>query len=97
PIFTLFPYTTLFRSYPLVCMHVGAAQCDMKFINDHIERLRKDPNGKGIYLGDGGECVTKLSKGGIYEQLLSPQQQHDVVVEMLEDRKSTRLNSSHVK
>jgi hypothetical protein len=79
------------RLYPLVCMHVGAAQCDMEFITEHIERLRKDPNGKGIYLGDGGECVTRLSKGGIYEQLLSPQQQHDVIVEMLDPVKDKLL------
>lgn len=64
-------------------MHVGAAQCDEKFIKEHIRRLKDDPNGRGVYLGDGGECVTKLSKGGLYEQLLSPQQQHDVVVEWL--------------
>jgi len=74
---------SVIRLYPLVCMHVGASQCDMQFIREHIERLRKDPNGFGIYMGDGGECVTKLSKGGLYEQILSPQQQHDVVVEEL--------------
>ena len=64
-------------------MHVGAEQCDMDFIDAYITRCRKDPNGRMIYLGDGGECVTKLSKGDIYKQLLSPQQQHDVIVEML--------------
>jgi len=72
-------------------MHIGAAQCDMKFIREHIKRIKNDPNGRAIYLGDGGECVTKLSKGGIYEQLLSPQQQHDVCVEELEPIKDKLL------
>jgi hypothetical protein len=74
---------SVIRLYPLVCMHLGAQQCDYKFITEHIERLRKDPNGFGVYLGDGGECVTKLSKGGIYEQILNPQEQHDVLVDMM--------------
>lgn len=72
-------------------MHVGAAQCDIEFIEQHIQRLKRDPNGRGIYLGDAGECVTKLSKGGLYEQLLSPQEQHDVIVEMLEPVKDKML------
>lgn len=79
------------RLYPLVCMHVGASQCDMKFILEHIARLKKDPNGRGIYLGDAGECVTKLSKGGIYEQLLSPQSQQDVVADILDPVKDKML------
>ena len=61
--------------YPLVCWHVGAPQCDYKFIDEMVQRLRDDPQGRGIYLGDGGECVTKTSKGLIYEQTMSPQEQ----------------------
>lgn len=72
-------------------MHVGAAQCDMQFIREHVKRIKADPNGLAIYMGDAGECVTKLSKGGIYEQLLSPQQQHDVVVEELDSIKDKIL------
>lgn len=71
------------RLYPIVCMHVGAAQCDEDFIKGYIKRCSKDPNGRMIYMGDGGECVTKQSKGDVYAQTLSPQQQHDVVVEWL--------------
>ena len=70
--------------YPLVCMHFGAAQCDMAFIEAHIQRIKEDPNGYWIYLGDAGECVTKQSKGDVYSQLLSPQGQQDLAVELLE-------------
>lgn len=61
--------------YPMVCWHVGAAQADYEFISEMVERLKEDPYGRGIYLGDGGECVTKGSKGMIYEQTMAPQEQ----------------------
>jgi hypothetical protein len=75
---------SLIRLYPIVCLHLGAAQCDIKFIREHIRRIKNDPNGYWIYMGDGGECVTKLSKGGLYEQLLSPQHQQDMLIELLD-------------
>ena len=49
--------------YPLVCMHIGAAQSDEAFIKEHVARIAADPDGLWVYLGDGGECVTKASKG----------------------------------
>ena len=68
--------------YPIVCAHLGSAQCDMKFIKTHIARIKADPNARWIYMGDMGECVTKLSKGDVYQQLLSPQGQQDLAVEL---------------
>lgn len=75
---------SLIRLYPMPCMHLGAAQCDMKFIEQHVRRIKDDPNGRWIYMGDGGECVTKNSKGGIYEQLLSPQLQVEALLDVFE-------------
>lgn len=72
------------RLYPFVCWHLGAAQSDMKFIQQHLRRLKNDPNGFAVYMGDGGECVTRLSKGDVYKQLLSPQQQLELFVETVE-------------
>ena len=71
------------RIYPLPCLHVGVPQSDVKFIKEHLERIQKDPIARWVYMGDGGDCVTKHSKGGIYEQILSPQQQHDLLVSLL--------------
>jgi hypothetical protein len=79
------------RIYPLVCMHVGAPQCDEKFIKEHIYRAKHDPNGYVVYMGDGGECVTKLSKGDIYTQTMSPQEQHDTCVEWMKPIQSKLL------
>lgn len=69
--------------YPLVCWHRGAEQSDTKFIEGMVERVANDPDGVWLYLGDGGECVTKSSKGDIYRQTLSPTQQQDDVVRLL--------------
>jgi hypothetical protein len=69
--------------YPFVCWHVGAPQADYEFINEMVERLKEDPHGRGIYMGDGGECVTKSSKGQIYEQTMSPQEQLNWVANKL--------------
>jgi len=79
------------RIYPIVCMHVGAAQCDAKFIREHLYRAKHDENARLVYMGDGGECVTKLSKGDVYAQLCSPQEQHDILVDWLEPVKEKLL------
>lgn len=68
--------------YPLPCLHVGAPQSDAKFIKEHLKRIQDDPSGYWVYMGDGGECVTKNSKGDIYGQLMGPQQQLDLLVEL---------------
>jgi len=70
--------------YPLVCFHLGARQADEEFIKEHIERIAADENARWVYLGDGGECVTKASKGELYDQLCSPDEQIDRLVEILE-------------
>jgi len=70
--------------YPLACMHLGSPQCDMKFIREHLGRIKEDPGARWVYMGDGGECVTKLSKGDVYGQLLSPQAQMEALIDILQ-------------
>ncbi len=82
PLFTLKTKEQL-TLYPLSCLHLGAAQCDYKFIKGWIEEIKADKEARWVYLGDGGECVTKLSKGDIYSQLLSPTEQIDALVDLL--------------
>ena len=72
------------RIYPLVCMHLGARQCDYRFLQEHIKRIADDPLARWVYMGDGGEVVTKHSKGAVFEQLLSPQAQLEAVADLLE-------------
>lgn len=69
--------------YPLVCWHVGAAQSDTKFILNTIERIKDDPTARWVYMGDGGECATKFSKGDVYTQTLNPQEQLNELHDLL--------------
>ncbi len=69
--------------YPLVCWHVGAKQSSTKFIEKVISEIQADPLARWIYMGDAGECVTKASKGNIYEQLLNPGDQLRMAAEYL--------------
>lgn len=69
--------------YPLVCLHLGAAQCDYKFIKEHVQRIANDPKGRWVYMGDAGECTTKNSVGAVYEQIMNPHEQIEAVVDVL--------------
>jgi len=71
------------RLYPMACLHVGAAQSDYQFIKQHLKRIKDDPNGYWIYMGDGGECVTSHSKGDSHGQLLNPQLQMEMLCDLL--------------
>jgi len=77
--------------YPLVCWHIGAPQSDSGFIEAMIARVADDPWARWIYMGDGGECVTKQSKGDIYTQTMSPGQQQNKLVELLTPIKAKGL------
>lgn len=69
--------------YPIVCVHAGAEQHDEKFFDDTIRRIKDDPTARWLYMGDGGECVTKLSKGDVYNQTMSPTQQQQYLAAKL--------------
>ena len=77
--------------YPLPCFHVGARQSDRLFIEEHLARIDADPLARWVYMGDGGECVTYLSKGVIYKQLYSPQVQMEILAHMLRPIKNKGL------
>ena len=73
-----------FNLYPFVCWHLGSSQSDVNFIKEMISRVKDDPQGRWVYLGDAGECVTKTSKGDIFSQTMSPVQQQNELVRLLE-------------
>jgi len=79
------------RLYPLACLHIGAPQSDVKFIKKHLKRIFDDPCARWVYCGDGGECVTTLSKGDVYGQLMSPQLQIEMLVDLLTPIRSKGL------
>src|SRR5437763_12890626 len=72
PTSSLFPYTTLFRSFNMLTGRRGAEEikCLLNFEDNDFRHLLQD--GQLCILADGAHLMTQL-----------------------EDRKSTRLNSSH--
>jgi hypothetical protein len=83
--------SSVLRLHPITCWHIGARQSDIKFILAQIKEIHKDTAARWIYMGDGGECVTKLSKGHIFEQTLGLQAQQDMLADLLEPIKDKGL------
>lgn len=84
--------------YPFVCWHLGAKQSDENFIDEMVDKVASDPDGKWLFMGDGGECVTRTSKGDIWDQVYSPGDQIKKLVEKLTPIKSKGLffvNGNH--
>src|SRR3712207_7276726 len=102
---TLFPYTTLFRSY-LDAIHLKLRR-DGKVLNTAVYIvLGIDLEGQrdvlGHWVGDGAEganvwlsVVTDLQARGVEDIFLACVDGLTGFKEAIQDRKSTRLNSSH--
>lgn len=69
------PKEKILRLYPLVCWHIGSPQSDTEFIEGIVERIRNDEDARWIVLGDLGDCVTKQSKGDVFSQTMSVEEQ----------------------
>src|SRR3712207_8968285 len=80
---TLFPYTTLFRSFghPLLVLPLLEQ-------GERLHHLRTVPR-----LVADQQLVVQLRSGGVLQQVLV--EAHEVPAVLATDRKSTRLNSSH--
>jgi hypothetical protein len=58
-------------------LHLGSPQCDLDLFKRIIRWIR-EKNALWVGMGDFLECATRASVGaGVYEQILSPQQQRD--------------------
>src|SRR3712207_9115020 len=87
---TLFPYTTLFRSHPGIEVRLSAEDHPIDFARERCEvaiRVTDRPS-------PADALVTEIFPEQI-GVVLSPRWLESVPVARPEDRKSTRLNSSH--
>src|SRR5207253_7741303 len=92
---TLFPYTTLFRSSSVFRCAPGSGRCsshaeDRAEVREVSELVagRRDPGRK--------RGALRIDPCGVHPDLLGPKHVDVGAVADEEDRKSTRLNSSHV-
>ena len=64
-------------------LHLGNPSCSLKHFRQVIQYVLSDPEIYVMFNGDLAECVTKNSKGDIYEQWGSPQKQRNYIIKML--------------
>src|SRR5699024_11923615 len=90
PSITLFPYTTLFRSYDSVISMMGIIAA-IPFMNNKI------PTRSGASHPHRVPSNNFKTSDGSYIHVICNNQQWEHLCDVLQlDRKSTRLNSSHV-
>jgi hypothetical protein len=73
-----------FNLYPIGDWHLGSKQCREDFIRATIERIKKDPNGYWVGMGDMMENAIVGSKSDVYTETLPPKDQVAYIVELLE-------------
>ncbi len=66
-------------------LHYGNPYCSVKHFKRTLDFIRDNPNCYCFLNGDLCEAVTKQSKGDVYTQKLTPQQQRDDVIIMLDE------------
>ena len=64
-------------------LHYGNPYCSVKHFQRTVDFIQKTDNCRCFLNGDLLEAVTKQSKGDIYQQKLTPQQQRDDVLDLL--------------
>src|SRR3712207_9490629 len=87
---TLFPYTTLFRSFT-----DGEQRRDFVYIDDVLAANYKAMTHNARAGGGGGGGVFNVGSGSSWSFNEVVRQLNRVLKTDLQDRKSTRLNSSH--
>src|SRR5690606_40756746 len=93
---TLFPSPTLFRSRP----HGVGAESTMRICSITVRAGSKGVPGKNLRLVAGkplfGHSVAQAVATGLFDEVVVSSDSEEIL-ELAPDRKSTRLNSSHVK
>lgn len=76
---------------PLADLHVGDSSCDWHLIKNRIDSIKADPNAYAILDGDLIDNGTKSSIGDIYSQTANPNQQINLIIELLQPIKNKIL------
>ncbi len=64
-------------------LHYGNPYCSVKHFQRTVDFIKNTPNCYCFLNGDLLEAATKISKGDIYKQKITPQEQRDEVIELL--------------
>lgn len=77
--------------YPLGDWHYGSRQCNEAFINQVIAKVKDDPKGYWVGMGDFMENAIIGSKSDMYTQLLPPKEQMEHIADLLDPIKEKGL------
>ena len=66
---------------PTSDVHYGSTTFSLKWFLQHRAAIERDPEMYTVLNGDLCECVTKASKGDVYTQKVSPQDQRDWTID----------------
>lgn len=69
--------------YPIADLHLGSAECDLKTFELWLQTVEADPHGYVTISGDMMNMGLKTSKTNVYEEVLTPSQQKEVLFHYL--------------
>ena len=76
---------------PISDVHLGDKQLNMKLLKETIKRIKEEKNTYTIINGDICNCALKNSKSDVYEDDLSPMEQLNKMVDLIEPIKDKIL------
>lgn len=74
------PYINI---YPLGDGHIGVKECNVQLLKQWVEMVRQDPFGYVVIVGDLLNMGLKNSKSNVYEEVLNPMEQKELLYEIL--------------
>lgn len=69
--------------YPIADLHLGSAECDLKTFELWLQAVESDPLGYVTISGDMMNMGLKTSKTNVYEEVLGPHQQKEMLFRYL--------------
>lgn len=72
-------------------LHIGSKKCNMKLINERIDRVKNNDNVYCVLLGDIVNNSTRTSVGDVYDEPLSPMEQMKLAATLFEPIKDKIL------
>ena len=78
-----FPDYPHLNIYPIGDVHLGSRECNQRLLSEWIEKVKNDPYGVAVIVGDMMNMGLKNSRSNVYEEKLSPMEQKELCYETL--------------
>ena len=74
------PYLNI---YPLGDVHIGSKECDIELFKQWVDKVKEDPYGCAVIIGDIMNMGLRNSRSNVYEEYLTPMQQKELCYKLL--------------